>query len=75
MHQRSYESLATEHLDALRQEAANQRLASTTGRERHVQARILGATALMRGWVTRAASVGRRHPVPVARAGRDLGAS
>lgn len=76
MHHRTYEFLANEHIDTLRQEAEGRHLAAAVeARNEGPIAKLLAGWSLVRRAATRMASVGHRAPVQVARPRRDLGAS
>ena len=67
MNPKSYESLASQHIDTMRREAAGG----------HVLARAgvvpAGHVPFLRRWIDRLESVGHRTPVDVTGPGRDLG--
>lgn len=73
MDYRSLEPRAYQHLDELRREAADRRLAAMVDRGPGARATLVSRWVTLRGLVGRLTSVGRRGPVDVARPRRDLG--
>ena len=73
MYDRFYESLATDHVDELRREAADRRLAAMVDRTPRGRAMLAAPSRLLRESLGRVASVVRRAPVDVARPRGDLG--
>lgn len=75
MHHRTYEFLATDHIDRLRREAEAMHLAAAVESRCGTRtARLLAGWTHVRRVAAGAISVGRRTPLHVTRPRRDLGA-